>query len=175
MALLSSALACAIFLSAFAWSICNTAPIFLPMSMSAISIERISNAVPESSPFSRTTLEMESGFSSTSLCESADPMEDTTPSPTLASTVSSPAPPTSCLIFARTVTLAFAISWIPSLATAVTGGVSITFGFTDICTASSTSLPARSIAVATWKSRFILALSAEISAFTTDLTRPPAR
>ena len=97
------------------------------------------------------------------------------PSPTLASTVSSPAPPTNCLILARTVTLALVISWIPSFATAVTGGVFITFGFTDICTASKTSRPARSIAAAILKSNEIFALSADIKAFTTLGTFPFAR
>ena len=104
----------------------------MPISISAISIESISKAVPESSPLSRTNLDIESGFSKTDLCESAEPIDETTPSPTLARTVSSPAPPTNCLIFARTVTRAFEINCIPSFATAVTGGVSITFGFTDI-------------------------------------------
>ena len=41
---------------------------------------------------------------------------------------------------------------IPSFATAATGGVLMTFGLTDICTASNTSRPARSIAVAILKS-----------------------
>lgn len=67
---------------------------FLPTSTSAISIERISKAVPESSPLSKTVLEIESGFSKTFLCDSADPTVVTIPSPTLARTVSSPAPPT---------------------------------------------------------------------------------
>ena len=171
----SSARAWAIFLSALAWSICSTAPIFLPMSISAISIERISKAVPASRPLASTTLEIESGCSSTSLCDSDAPILDTIPSPTRARTVSSPAPPTSCLILARTVTLALAIIWIPSLATAVTGGVLITLGFTDICTASNTSRPARSMAAAILKSRLILALSAEIRALTTLGTLPFAR
>ena len=118
---------------------------------------------------------MLSGFSSTDLWLSDEPMLLTIPSPTLASTVSSPAPPTSCLMLARTVTRALAISWIPSLATAVTGGVLITLGLTDICTASSTSRPARSIADAIWKLRGMLALLAEISAMTTLVTFPFAR
>ena len=125
---------------------------FLPTSMSAISIERISNAVPASSPLSSTTREIESGFSNTTLWLTAEPIDETIPSPTRASTVSSPAPPTNCLILARTVTRALAISWIPSFATAATGGVLMTFGLTDICTASNTSRPARSIAVAILKS-----------------------
>ena len=171
----SSALACAIFLSASAWSIWSCAPIFFPTSISAISIERISNAVPSSSPLESTSLLIESGFSSTSLWLSALPIELTIPSPTRARIVSSPAPPTSWRIFARTVTRALAISWIPSLATAVTGGVSITFGLTDIWTASNTSRPARSIAVAIWKERSIPALLADTSACTTRSICPPAR
>ena len=138
-------------------------------------MERISKAVPESRPLESTFLEMLSGFSNTSLCELAEPIEETIPSPTRASMVSSPAPPTNWSILARTVTRATAISWIPSLATAATRLVSITLGFTDICTASNTSRPARSMAVAVLKSSSILALSAEISAFTTDCTFPLAR
>ena len=46
----------------------------------------------------------------------------------------------------------------------VTGGVSITFGFTDICTASNTSRPARSIAVAIWKGNSMLAFDADTKA-----------
>ena len=38
---------------------------FLPTSISAISLERISNAVPLFSPFSSTVLDIESGFSKT--------------------------------------------------------------------------------------------------------------
>ena len=60
-----------------------------PTSMSAMSIERISKAVPASSPFSSTRLEIESGFSSTCLCVSAEPMAVTMPSPTRAMIVSS--------------------------------------------------------------------------------------
>jgi len=45
-----------------------------PTSMSAMSIERISNAVPASSPFSSTRREIESGLASTSLCDSAEPI-----------------------------------------------------------------------------------------------------
>ena len=63
----------------------------------------------------------------------------------------------------------------PSLAMAEIGGVSITFGFTDTCTASNTSRPARSMAVARSKLRSMLALSAEIKALTTFWTSPPAR
>ena len=118
---------------------------------------------------------MKSGFSSTVLCDVDEPIDDTIPSPTRASTVSSPAPPTSCLIFARTVTRALAISWMPSLATAATGGVLITFGLTDICTASATLRPARSMAAAIRKSSVMLAFCAEIRAVTTLGTLPPAR
>ena len=171
----SSALACAMFLSASAWSICNCAPIFLPTSISAISILRISNAVPASKPLLSTSLEMLSGFSSTILWLSEEPIEETIPSPTRARIVSSPAPPTNCLMFARTVTRALAMSWIPSFATAVTGGVSITRGLTDICTASNTSRPARSMAVAIWKVNAIFALLALTRACTTRSICPPAR
>ena len=73
---------------------------------------------------------------------------ETMPSPTRAMIVSSPAPPTSRSMLVRTVTRETAMTWMPSLATAAMRGVSITFGFTDICTASSTSRPARSMAVA---------------------------
>ena len=140
-----------------------------------MSIDRISKAVPASKPFSSTTREIKSGFSSTLLCESDEPIDETIPSPTRASTVSSPAPPTNCLILARTVTRALAISWIPSLATAATGGVLITFGLTDIWTASATLRPAKSIAAAMRKSSAIFAFWAEMSAVTTLGTLPPAR
>ena len=80
----------------------------LPMSTSAMSIDRISHAVPESSPRSSTYLEMLSGFSSTSLWVSDDPIDETVPSPTRAMTVSSPAPPTRRSMLARTVTRATA-------------------------------------------------------------------
>src|SRR5690606_41083733 len=63
----------------------------------------------------------------------------------------------------------------PSFATAATGGVLITRGFTDNCTASNTSRPAKSIAVANLKSNGMLALSAEINALITLLTLPPAK
>ena len=68
---------------------------FFPMSISAISIESISNAVPASSPLANTVLEIISGFSSTALWLVAEPIVVTMPSPTLAKIVSSPAPPTS--------------------------------------------------------------------------------
>ena len=171
----SSAFAWAIFKSASAWSVCNSAPIFLPISISAISIDKISKAVPESNPLFNTTFEIESGFSKTSLCEAAEPIEDTIPSPTRAKIVSSPAPPTNWRILARTVTRALAINWIPSLATAATGGVLITLGFTLICTASNTSRPARSTAVAIWNVKSIFALDADTKACTTWATCPPAR
>ncbi len=83
---------------------------FFPTSMSAISMESISNAVPVSKPFERTSFDMESGFSKTSACVRAEPIAVTIPSPTRARMVSSPAPPTSCLMFALTVTLAFTIN-----------------------------------------------------------------
>ena len=73
-------------------------------------MDKISNAVPASSPFLSTSFEIESGFSSTDLCEDADPIEDTIHSHTRARIVYSAAPPTNCLMFARTVTRAFAIN-----------------------------------------------------------------
>ena len=51
----------------------------------------------------------------------------------------------------------------------------MTFGFTLTRTASKTSRPARSMAVARWKVSPMLALSAEISARTTRSMLPPAR
>jgi len=63
----------------------------------------------------------------------------------------------------------------PSFAMAATLGVVITLGFTLTCTASKTSRPARSIAVACLKVSGIWALSAEISALTTRWTFPPER
>jgi hypothetical protein len=86
------------------------APIFFPISISAISIDKISKAVPLSNPLFNTTFEIESGFSNTCLWSYALPILVTMPSPTRAKIVSSPAPPTNCLMFARTVTLAFAIN-----------------------------------------------------------------
>ena len=174
-ALLSSAFASATFKSASAWSVWSFAPIFSPTSTSAISIDNISKAVPASRPLSRTNFDILSGFSKTSLCDLADPIDVTIPSPTLAKIVSSPAPPTSCDMFALTVTLALQISWIPSAATAATEGVFITFGLTEIWTASNTSLPARSIAVDCLNVNWILAFSEEISALITWGTFPPAR
>ena len=78
-------------------------------------------------------------------------------------------------MLARTVTRARASSWMPSFAIAATLGVVITFGFTLTCTASSTSRPARSMAVACLKVSSMPALSAEMSALTTRLTLPPER
>ena len=78
-------------------------------------------------------------------------------------------------MFARTVTRASARTWMPSFAMAVTGGVSITFGLTETCTASNTSRPARSMAAARSKFRSMFALSAEMSARMTFSTCPPAR
>ena len=164
MARRSSALAWAMFLSALAWSIWRAAPMLRPISISAMSMERISKAVPASKPLRSTSFEMLSGFSKTDLWFSDEPMDDTIPSPTRARMVSSPAPPTSWRILARTVTRALVINWIPSLATAVTAGVSITFGLTDICTASNTSRPAKSIPVAIWKVSSMLAFDAETRA-----------
>ncbi len=148
---------------------------FLPTSTSAMSIDRISNAVPASSPFARTVFEMLSGFSSTALWLAAEPIVLTIPSPTRARIVSSPAPPTRRLMLARTVTRARASSWMPSLAIAATLGVVITFGLTLTCTASNTSRPARSIAAACLKPSGMPALSALMSARTTRSTFPPAR
>ena len=148
---------------------------FAPTSTSAISIERISKAVPASNPRERTSFDILSGFANTSLCDCAEPIDVTIPSPTRARIVSSPAPPTNCARLARTVTRAIAINCIPSAATAATRGVLITFGLTEICTASNTSRPAKSIAVACLNVKLILALSAEINARITLGTFPPAR
>ncbi len=68
---------------------------FSPTSMSAMSIDTISKAVCESSRRASTALEIRSGFSSTSVCESDEPMALTIPSPTRAMIVSSVAPPMS--------------------------------------------------------------------------------
>ena len=87
------------------------------MSTSKMSIDKISNAVPASRPLSRIVLEILSGFSNTTVCDSDDPIVDTIPSPTRAITVSSPAPPTSLSIFARTVIRALALTSIPLIAT----------------------------------------------------------
>ncbi len=79
-----------------------------PTSMSAISMERISKAVPASRPLDNTSFDILSGFSKTDLWFKEEPIEVTIPSHTRAKMVSSPAPPTSCAMFARTVTRAFA-------------------------------------------------------------------
>ena len=94
---------------------------------------------------------------------------------TRAMIVGSPAPPTRRSIFARTVTRALIRSSMPFFATADTTGVSMTFGLTLICTASSTSRPARSMAADRSKGRGIAARCAAIRASTTRSTLPPAR
>ena len=105
----------------------------------------------------------------------------TIPSPTRAMIVSSVAPPITWFKFARTVTLARTRSSIPLRATAaracglLRGGQSMTLGYTLVCTASSTSRPARSIAVACLKFRSNLALWAAMMALVTSGTLPPAR
>ena len=66
-----------------------------PTSMSAMSIDTISNAVLASSRRASTVFEITSGFSSTSVWRSAEPIADTIPSPTRAMIVSSVAPPIS--------------------------------------------------------------------------------
>jgi hypothetical protein len=116
-----------------------------------------------------------SGFSSTALWSWAEPMVETTPSPTRAMTVSSPAPPTSLSMLALTVMRLTAVSWMPSLATAVIFGVVMTLGLTLICTASKTFRPARSMAAARSKSRGMPARLALIKALITRLMLPPAR
>ena len=148
---------------------------FRPMSTSAMSMERISNAVPASNPFDNTSFEISSGFSSTLLCSAAEPTVVTIPSPIRAIIVASPAPPTRRSRFVLTVTLAFTSSSIPSFATAEIFGVSITFGLTLIFTASKTFRPARSIAAAFSNGKSMPARSAAISASTTPSTLPPAR
>ena len=97
--------------------------------------------------------------------------------------VSSIAPPMSWLRLVRTVTRALTFNCTPFFATASSvsrplffPGQSITFGYTLVCTASRTSRPARSMAVASFQSSsLIFALLAAISACTTNGTRPPAR
>ena len=79
-----------------------------------------------------TAYEILSGFSRTTVCDSEEPIVETIPSPTRAITVSSPAPPTSRSMFARTVILAFAFTSIPLIATPAIYGVSITLGLTLI-------------------------------------------
>ena len=140
-----------------------------PTSTSAISMDRISKAVPSSSPLSKTVLEICSGDSSTSVCISEEPTVETMPSPTRAITVASRS------MLARTVTRALTRNSIPFFATAPTTGVSMTFGLTLICTASSTSRPARSMAQARSKVRLMAARCAAIRASMTRSTLPPAR
>ncbi len=62
---------------------------FYQASTSAMSMDKISNAVPLSNPLSRTVLEIRSGFSKTLLWSCAEPTVVTMPSPTLAIIVSS--------------------------------------------------------------------------------------
>ena len=175
MARRSSARAWAMRRSASAWSICSCAPMLRPTSTSAMSMERISKAVPASKPLLSTVRLMESGFSSTCLWFSLEPTVVTMPSPTRAMTVSSPAPPTRRSMLVRTVTRALARSSMPSLAMAATTGVSMTLGVTLICTAWSTSRPARSMAEAFSKGISMLERWAAIKALMTRSTLPPAR
>ena len=81
-----------------------------PTSISATSMETISNAVWESREFFKTACEIELGLASTSVWCSAPPMALTMPSPTRAMIVSSVAPPTSRSSLVRTVTRARALS-----------------------------------------------------------------
>ena len=138
-------------------------------------MDKISKAVPASKPLFNTVREIWSGFSNTSVCSSEEPTVVTIPSPTRAMMVASPAPPTKRSILARTVTRARTFSSIPFLATAEIIGVSITFGLTDICTASNTSRPAKSMAAERSKVNSIVARSAAINASTTRSTSPPAK
>ena len=78
-------------------------------------------------------------------------------------------------MLARTVTRALIFSSMPFMATAETIGVSMTLGLTLICTASSTSRPARSMAAERSNGRGICARCAAIRASTTLSTLPPAR
>ena len=109
----------------------------------------------------------------------------TMPSPTRAMMVSSLAPPTKRSRLVRTVTRALTFTWIPSLATPSmvvrppSGfGQSMTFGSTDVRTASTTLLPeplvARSIAHARSQPSSMPAFCAAISACTVGTTLPPA-
>ena len=155
---------------------------FSPTSMSAMSIETIWNAVWASRPRASTALEILSGCSITSKWLSAEPIDVMIPSPTRAMIVSSVAPPISCCRFVRTVTRARILSSTPFLATAdrvdfplAASGQSMTLGLTLVCTASSTSRPARSMAQARSKSRSRSARWAAISARITRGTSPPAR
>ena len=75
----------------------------------------------------------------------------------------------------RTVILTVVMSSTPSNASALMRGVVMTRGLTLTCTASKTSLPARSMAEERWKVSSMRALSAAMSALTTFSTFPPAR
>jgi len=105
------------------------------------------------------------------------------PSPTRAMIVSSVAPPISPSRFVRTVTRARTFNSTPFLAIALSvvwpdllgSGQSITLGLTLVCTASSTSRPARSMAAAWSNVRGISARWAAINALITLGTLPPAR
>ena len=106
----------------------------------------------------------------------------TIPWPTRAITVSSPAPPMSWRMLVRTVTRARTLSTMPSLdwpsmvcRPEPAPGTSMTLGFTEVATASSTSRPARSMAAALDQSSGISGAAAAIMARTTLGTRPPAR
>ena len=90
-----------------------------------MSIETISKAVWSSRRLASTALEIMSGFSSTVLWLSADPIAETIPWPTRAMIVSSVAPPMSWARLARTVTRALTINWIPSLAIASRNGLTL--------------------------------------------------
>jgi hypothetical protein len=83
---------------------------FAPTSISATSIETISNAVWASSELLSTACEIWLGFARTSVWCSAEPMALTMPSPTRAMIVSSVAPPTRRSSLVRTVTRARARS-----------------------------------------------------------------
>ena len=141
----------------------------------AISIERISNAVPASSPLRSTSFDMESGFSSTDLWFQRNRLTKRylhlhVPGLYLRRHHHQLAN----IGTYRHTCFGYQLDTVLS-ATAVTGGVSITLGLTDICTASKTSRPARSIAVAIWNGSSILAFDADTNAWTTRSTCPPAR
>ena len=80
---------------------------FLPTSISAMSMDEDFKSRTGIQPLLSTSLEMESGFSRTCSWFSAEPMEDTCLSAYTGRMVSSPAPPTSWWMLARTVTRAF--------------------------------------------------------------------
>src|SRR5216110_543258 len=144
---------------------------------------------PPGTPFfffkQKTAYELSSRDWSSDVC-SSDLIALTMPSPTRAMIVSSVAPPTKRSRCERTVTRAFTLAPMPSLATPsmvvrpIDGlGTSITLGLMLVRTASSTVLPvplvARSMAHARLKSSAIPALSAAINARITWPTSPPAR